>query len=162
MTLFEAKPPDPAEEARKRWRKITVSIVAVVLIILGVVAYWNRFWAEERLVDKFFTAIEQKDYNKAYAIWRADPEWQQHTDRYKAYPYGQFQLDWGPTGTYGNITKHDIVGAVSPPSNNTVASGVVVAVRVNGIMDASKLACLWVEKSAKTISYSPRDCVTTQ
>jgi len=157
-SLFDAKLPDPAAEARKRGRMRVGIIVLVVVLVLGMIGYWNRFWPEERVVDRFFTAIEKKDFESAYAIWRADPDWQHHTDRYKEYPFGQFQLDWGPTGEYGYITKHDIRGSVAPHSNNTDTSGVVVAVRVNGINDNNKLACLWVETSTKTINFSPLDC----
>ena len=157
-SLFDAPPPDPAAEARNRRHLRTGIIALIIVLILAGIAYWNRYWPEEHVVEKFFAAVEQKDYEKAYAIWRADPEWQQHTDRYKEYPFGQFQLDWGPTGEYGYITKHEIRGAVAPKSNNTDTSGVVVAVRVNGIADETKLACLWVEKSTKTINFSPLDC----
>lgn len=154
-SLFDAKPEDPAAEARSKRRTRLILVAVVVLIVLGVVAYLNRNWPEEHVVDKFFTAIEKKDFETAYGIWRADPQWQQHTDQYKQYPFGQFQLDWGPTGDYGYITKHDIRGSVAPKSNNSETSGVVVAVRVN---DRAKAACLWVEKSTKAISFSPREC----
>jgi uncharacterized membrane protein YvbJ len=155
MTIFESKPPDPAAEARAQKRK-KILIAAVVLLLLGAaVAYWFRYWPEERVVDQFFTALEQKNYEKAYALWRADPQWQQHVDRYGEYTFGQFQLDWGPTGDFGYITKHDVRGTVAPKSSNTKTSGVIVAVRVN---DRVKPACLWVEKTTKTISFSPREC----
>lgn len=157
-SLFDAPPPNPEAEAHARRRKRMAVVAVIVLLIIGGFLYWNRFWPEERAVDKFFTAIEQKDFAKAYGIWRADTDWQQHPDKYKEYPFGQFQLDWGPTGQYGYITKHDIRGAVAPSSSGGASSGVIVAVRVNGIADANKLACLWVEKSSKTINYSPRDC----
>jgi hypothetical protein len=156
MTIFESKPPDPAAEARAEKRK-KLLIAAVVLLLVGAaLAYWFRYWPEERVVDQFFTALEQKNYEKAYALWRADPQWQQHVDRYSEYTFGQFQLDWGPTGDFGYITKHDVRGSVAPKSNNnTKTSGVIVAVRVN---DRVKPACLWVEKSTKAISFSPREC----
>ena len=157
-SLFDAKPPDPQAEERKRRRMRIVATLAVIAFIVGVFLYWNRFWPEERVVDKFFTAIEQKDFEKAYAIWTADPGWQQHANRYKEYTFGQFQLDWGPSGEYGYITKHDIRGSVAPKSNNTETSGVVVAVRINGLNDVNKLTCLWVETKAKTINFSPLDC----
>ena len=157
-SLFDAPLPDPAAEERARKRKRWAVIAVIVLLIIGGFLYWNRFWPEERVVDKFFAAVEQKDFVKAYAIWRADPDWQQHPDKYKEYPFGQFQLDWGPTGQYGYITKHDIRGAVAPSSSAGASSGVIVAVRVNGIADENKLSCLWVEKSSKTINFSPREC----
>src|SRR5437868_14184886 len=155
MTIFESKPPDPAAEARARKIRNLLITTVVVLLVVAAVAWWNRYWPEERVVDKFFNAIEQKDYEKAYALWRADPEWRQHVDRYSDYNFGQFQLDWGPTGDFGYITKHDVRGAVAPTSTNTETSGVIVAVRVN---DRAKPACLWVEKSNKAISFSPREC----
>lgn len=157
-SLFDAPPPDPRAEARRKRGMRMAVLVAGIAFIVGIFLYWNRFWPEERVVDKLFAAIEQKDFEKAYAIWRADPDWQQHTDRYKEYTFGQFQLDWGPSGEYGFITKHDIRGSVAPKSNNTETSGVVVAVRINGLADANKLACLWVETKDKTINFSPLDC----
>lgn len=157
MTIFEAQPEDPAAEARAKRRKRIAIVAVVVLLVLAVAGYWNRYWPEEHVVDKFFNAIEKKDYETAYSIWRADPQWQQHTDQYKQYPFGQFQLDWGPTGDYGYITKHDVRGAIAPQSNNSETTGVIVAVRVN---DRAKPACLWVEKSTKAISFSPRECNT--
>jgi hypothetical protein len=159
MTIFESKPPDPAAELRARRRKQILTTVVIVLIVAAIIAYWNRYWPEEHVVDQFFTALEQKNFDKAYALWRADPQWQQHVDRYKEYPFGQFQLDWGPAGDFGYITKHEVLGAVAPKSANTKASGVIVAVRVN---DRAKPACLWVENSSKTISFSPRECAAGQ
>jgi hypothetical protein len=155
MTIFESKPPDPVAEARSRRLKKLLIAAVLLLIVAGALAYWFRFWPEERVVDQFFTALEQKNYEKAYAIWRADPQWQQHVDRYSEYTYGQFQLDWGPTGDFGYITKHDVRGTVAPQSKNSKTSGVIVATRVN---DRVKPACLWVEKSSKAISFSPREC----
>ncbi|MCU1310525.1 MAG: hypothetical protein JWO20_1650 [Candidatus Angelobacter sp.] len=155
MTIFESKPPDPAAEARRQRRKKVLIGIVVLLLVAGAIAYWFRYWPEERVVDQFFNALEQKNYEKAYAIWRADPQWQQHVDRYSEYTFGQFQLDWGPTGDFGYINKHEVRGAVAPKSSNTQATGVIVATRVN---DRMKPACLWVEKSSKAISFSPRDC----
>ena len=155
MTLFESKPIDPVAEQRAKKRRNLMIEAVVVVLILAVVAYLNRFWPEEHIADKFFTSLEQKDYEKAYALWRADPQWQQHVERFKEYPFGQFQLDWGPTGDYGYITKHEVKGAVEPTSKDSVSSGVIVAVRVN---DRAKPACLWIEKATKAISFSPTDC----
>ena len=74
MTLFESKPIDPAAELRAKKRRNMLILSAVIVLILAIVAYWNRYWPEEHVADKFFVALEQKDYEKAYALWRADPQ----------------------------------------------------------------------------------------
>src|SRR5437868_2948464 len=104
MTLFEAAQYDPRVEARRQKMRRALAALVVLLIVLGGLGWWFRFWPEERVVDKFFAAIEKKDMETAFALWNADPEWRYHTDRYKNYPYGQFELDWGASGDYGAIT----------------------------------------------------------
>lgn len=151
MTLFEAREPDLKKEKRH-----TVFIVAaIVIVLLGLFgAWWFRNYPEERVVNRFFDAIERKDYESAYSIWHNDPQWKSNLGKYKDYPYGQFELDWGPSGEYGAITSHKIEGSASPRSSGPV-TGVVVVVTVN---DRAEPACLWVEKEKKTIGYSPVAC----
>ena len=158
MTLFQAKPLDPKVEARKRTLK-RAGIALIVLIIIGIPVGWHfRYWPEEHAVDKFLTAIEKKDYKQAFALWNADPDWEQHVARYENYPFGQFQLDWGPGGDYGDIKSHDVRGAATPRSKVSSVSGVVVAVTING---RAEPACLWVEKNSKVISFSPLPCTVS-
>src|SRR3954463_14097024 len=119
MTLFEAKTLDPKVEARKQLAKRVVIALVVLAIILAPALWFFRNWPEEHAVDKFLTALEKKDYKQAFALWNADPEWEQHVERYKEYPFGQFQLDWGPSGDYGEIKSHKIFGSADPRSKVT-------------------------------------------
>jgi hypothetical protein len=155
MTLFEAKAPDPRDEAKIRKHRRTAVIAAVALLALGAIAFHFRYWSEEKVADKFFNLIEQKNYEGAYALWQSDPDWKQHTDRYSQYPFGQFQLDWGPSGDYGEIKSHKISDALAPRNKNGPVSGVVVVFNVN---DRVQPGCLWVEKKTKALSFSPVDC----
>lgn len=155
MTLFEAKPVDPRAEHRARVLKRAIWTLIVLALVAGALLWHFRYWPEEHVVDKFYTALEQKRYEDAFAIWNADPDWQKHTDRYKDYPFGQFQLDWGPTGDYGEIKQHDVKGADSPRSKIDVVSGVVVITEVNHRKEPN---CLWVEKKSRQISYSHFNC----
>ena len=155
MTIFEAQPPDPRDEEKMRRRRRALVASVIALLLMGGAAYWFRYWPEQQVVDKFFKQIEAKNYENAYAIWQADPDWKQHTERYKLYPFGQFQLDWGPTGDYGEIKSHKVEGALPPRSKTGPVSGVVVVITVN---DRVQPACLWVEKKTKVISYSPIEC----
>ncbi len=152
MTIFEAKPPNERQETLR-----TILIWSVVFIVVagGIGAFLFRHWPQERVVDRLFDHIEAGDFKSAYATWTADPEWEQHPEKYKNYTFGQFQLDWGPTGEYGKITRHEIEGSVTPKSTGNV-TGIVVAVRVNNM--ASKPACIWVDNRTKALSYSPVAC----
>ena len=154
MTLFEAKPYDPAQ-GRKR-RNIIIAIVFALLVI-GLVWWQLRFWPEERVVDHFFDALQQQNYQKAYGIWMNDPDWQQHPDRYARYTYNDFMKDWGPSGEWGIIKSHKIYGAAMPHGRGAApwaqASGVVVVVTVNDRI-ADK-AHIWVQKDDKTLGFSP-------
>lgn len=152
MTLFEAQ---PANEKQEKLRERLLWSVVVLLIVGGMLTFVFRHWPHERVVSRFFSQIEAGDYKSAYATWNADPDWEQHVDRYKNYTFGQFQLDWGPTGEFGKITTHKIEGSVEPKSGGRV-SGIVVAVRVNN--RTAKPACIWVDKNTKALSFSPVEC----
>jgi hypothetical protein len=145
MTLFEAKEYDPRIEKQRRIYAVA-ALVLIALAALLVYHFWD--WREERAVNKFLTAIEHKDYEKAYAIWTADPNWKQHLQKYAGYNFGTFELDWGPTGEYGEIRSHRIRNALTPKNS----SGVVVIAMIN---DRKTPLALWVEKNDRSITFLP-------
>lgn len=157
-TLFEAKPIDPRRERRNK----TILWVAAAVVIAGLVAtavwfVWFRYWPEERAVDKFFAALKAGNMQQAYAIWMADPNWQQHPQQYARYPFGQFENDWGKGGEWGIIQGYHVEGAASPPKTSySTPSFVVVVVTVNGRIDK---ACLAVQKDDESLGFSPYDLV---
>ena len=72
-------------QARKR-RIWIISISAIVLLCL--ILAWNfRHYPQEHVVDTFFAALQQKDYEKAYGIWNHDPDWKQHPEKYSKYSF---------------------------------------------------------------------------
>ena len=146
MTLLDAKVYDPAPARR---RKIRILVAVVVMLIVATVVWMNRYWSEKRVVDKFFNALQTKDYETAYGIYFADPQWKQHPDKYPRYPLNQFIQDWGAGGQWGVIKSYKVNGASTCSSG---ASGVVVDVIVNA---RAEHAQLWVEKSDKTLSPPP-------
>lgn len=146
MTLLDAKEYDEAAVSRRRRR-----IVAVVsiLIILGFLGYRLRFWPEEHLVEKFFTAVQKQDYETAYGIYMADPGWKQHPQQHPLYPFNEFYQDWGPGGEWGLIKNFRIYASGECPKGG---NGVIVEVVVNGRAEHEQL---YVQKSDKTFSPSP-------
>jgi hypothetical protein len=150
MALMDAKEYDP-RPAQKR-RKIIATAVVVVLAIAAYL-YLTRYDSEKKVINNFFHAIEQKDFDAAYGIYQADPEWKQHPEKYAAYTINQFKLDWGPQGEYGAITSHQVDCALEPPKKDFVsASGVVVVVIINNRKDPRSM---WVEKKSRTVTDSP-------
>jgi hypothetical protein len=144
-TIFEAPPYNPERDRRRRLVVITIIIAALLLAVIG---YRYRNWPSERLVARFFDALQHKQYDVAYGIWMHDPDWKQHAERYPKYPFNEFYQDWGPGGEWGLINSFKVDGSDDPKGG----SGVVVVVTVN---DRAEKARLWVEKSDKTLTYSP-------
>jgi len=150
MALMDAKEYDP-RPAQKR-RKIIATVVVAALAI-AVYLYLTRYDSEKKVINKFFQAIEQKDYDAAYGVYYADPNWKQHPEKYTAYTINQFKLDWGPSGEYGAITSHQIDCALEPPKKDFVSpSGVIIVVIINNLHETRSM---WVEKKSKTITDSP-------
>jgi hypothetical protein len=150
MALMDAKEYDP-RPAEKRRKIIATVIVAVIAI--SVYLYLTRYNSEKKVINNFFQAIEQKNFEKAYGIYEGDPEWKQHPQKYSNYPIGQFVVDWGPSSEYGAITSHRIDCALEPPKKGFASpTGVVIVVIIN---NRAEPRSMWVEKKSKTISDSP-------
>jgi hypothetical protein len=145
MTLLDAKQYDPSRDRR---RNIRIVAIVVVLVVVAALAWNYRNWSEERIADQFFEAIQQKNYEDAYGIWMHDPAWKQHIAKYPQYSFNEFYRDWGPGGEWGLVKSHRIYGSLTPKN----ASGVIVEVVVN---ERAEHARVWVEKSDKTMSFSP-------
>ena len=144
-TLFEAPPYDPQRDRR---RNRIIAALVVSILVLGIVGYLFRNLPYERIVERFFTALEARDFEGAYGIWMNDPGWKQHPGKHPNYSFNSFYLDWGPSGEWGVIKTHQIIGSASPKGG----SGVVVVVKIN---DRLENARIWVERKDKTLTFSP-------
>jgi len=123
--LMDAPEYDPAK-ARRRYARILSALSLIVVI--AAVWWFVRYWPQERAVDHFLTACEQKQYEKAYGLWMADPDWQKHPEKYNRYKFSDFERDWAGGGELGLIREHKIEAAERPKGGTT---GVVVIVTIN-------------------------------
>jgi hypothetical protein len=147
MTLLDSQPYDPAKLRR---RKMQLAAALVAVIVLAALAWMYRNWPEEHCVDKFFTALQHRDYETAYGIYFNDPAWREHQQKYSQYPYADFYRDWGPGGEWGLVKSHRIYGSAN--TKGFSSGGVVVEVIVN---ERSEHARMFVQKSDKTITVYP-------
>ena len=147
MSLLDAQPVDEVrEKQREKRRRIVIATVTFVVLLLGFLWWELRFWPEERIVNRFFAAVESQNFEQAYAIWMADPNWKQHPQKYERYTYHDFYRDWGPSGEFGAIHSHKI------EHSSNGGSGAIIEIQINGRPVTTNL---WVEKSDKSFSYPP-------
>jgi hypothetical protein len=154
MALMDAKEYDP-RPARKRFMVGLLSLAAIILLLL--LWFWPsgrfRYWREWKIGDKFFTAIEHRDFDAAYGIYNADPGWKQHPEKYSNYTLPRFMQDWGAASEFGVITSHKIDCAIGPPPKGFKSpSGIVLQAYVNQRPD---MTLLWIEKKSGSLSTSP-------
>jgi len=148
MTLLDAKAYNPEKERKRRIRIISV---VIIILVIALIAWFNRFWPEKHIADKFFSALQKQDFAAAYGIYYNDPNWKQHPQNHAQYPFNEFWQDWGPGGQWGLIKSFKVYGTSNCPSSGT---GVVVDLVVN---DRAQHAQVYVDKHDKTISTPPCD-----
>ena len=120
--------------AERRKRRLFFSIVLSVLFA-GYLYFELQNYPEERQASRFFAALQQEDYQEAYRIWQPTT----------SYHFDDFMEDWGRNGLQGPIHQYRI------EDSRARGSGVLVRIRLND----AETTTLWVEKTDKSLSFSP-------
>ena len=162
MTLIDAPPYDPRRDNLKRNILIGTGVFIVLAIVLGMGGYilghgwfFSNLPAEHK-VDHFLSALEAKDYSKAYGIYNNDANWQQHPDKYSGYPLPRFTEDWTTDSPVkGPITSHHI-DLSKTDGSGTFGSGIIVAAELNG----GTRAFIYVNRADGTMTWpAPHEIV---
>jgi hypothetical protein len=125
------------DERRIRTIKMTV-LGVVIAIAIAVTAYlFFHNYQEKQVVKHFLTEVNSGQFQQAYQSWGCS---QEHPCT--GYDYGRFLEDWGPSK--GN-RDWKITGV------DGCEAGVVITVGAPGTDSAP----LWVQRSNKTLSFSP-------
>jgi hypothetical protein len=159
MTLLDAPVFDPTRERRNQTFLYGGAVLLVLLLIGGWFVSgrpidwpWN-WWTHLRArmtANHFLATVEQNDLPKAYGIWFHDPKWQQHANKYDAYPFDRFQKDWGSTSSaneYGAIKSHKIL------AERIAGNVVVLGIRINDLK--SNNLFLDYDPHMHTLGFSP-------
>lgn len=156
-SLINAPAYDPSRDRMKRNIGIAVGVLLLLAIVLGLGGYIaGHGWfftnmLAERKVNNFLTALEQKDYAKAYGIYSNDPDWQQHPQKYADYPLQRFTDDWTTYSMVkGPITSHKIYISKTVGTGK-FGTGIIVAAQLN---DSYKCKFIRVDRKDGTFSDS--------
>ncbi|WP_213805536.1 hypothetical protein [Granulicella sp. dw_53] len=159
MTLLNAPEYDESGETRKRNLLVGSGILLAVLVLtclggylLGHGWFFSNLPAEHK-VSKFFSALEAKDFPKAYAIYMNDAEWQQHPQKYD-YTLKRFTEDWTTESPVKEpITSHQI-DISKTDGTGAFGTGIIVAARVNG---DHKLFMFYIRKDGTLTWPAPHE-----
>lgn len=155
ISLLEPEPSSPPNP----WpRRLGLALIGV--LVVGSALYFPlRHYPEKRHVARFFEALVQRDFHRAYQLWKPKP----------SFSYQEFLSIWGPKGDYGPIRSYEIVSVESSrglllqlpvegggkPRTLAVEgnpTGLVVHIRVNNLDPPIRL---WVERKDKSLSFPP-------
>ncbi|HLI78040.1 MAG TPA: hypothetical protein VKV02_13930 [Acidobacteriaceae bacterium] len=157
MTLIDAPAYDTRRAHRNRNILLGIAALFVLLLVLTIVGYLlGHGWLfsnlpTEHRVNEFYSALEAKNYAKAYGIYENDADWQKHPDKYTGYPLSRFTEDWttySPAG--GPIVSHH-VDVSRTDGTGYFGTGIIVAATLNGNPD--KKAFIYVERADGTFTY---------
>ena len=159
MTLLNAPEYDDRRECRRRNMLVGTGILLALLVVtcvggflLGHGWFFSNLPAEHR-VSTFFTALEAKDYPKAYGIYMNDADWPQHPQKYD-YTLARFTEDWTTESPVNApITSHHI-DISKTDGSGTFGTGIIVAVRVNG---NHKLFMYYIKKDGTLAWPAPHE-----
>jgi hypothetical protein len=148
MTLIDAPAYDPSRDNLIRKLLIGSAIFVVLAILLGMggfVAGHGWFFSNlpaEHKVNNFLTALEAKDYSKAYDIYTNG-----HPD--SGYPIKRFTEDWTTESPVkAPITSHTI-DISKTDGTGTFGSGIIVIARLNG----DHCSFIYVNKADGTLTW---------
>jgi len=154
MSLLNAPEYDEKKEKTKQYLLAGSAITICLLVLLTLAGYMlGHGWfftnlPAEHKVNNFFDALEAKNYQKAYAIYTNDPDWAQHPDQHKDYPFTRFQDDWTTDADlHVPILSHH-VDISKTDGSGAFGTGIIVAVRVNG----DNKIFMWYQKSDGTLT----------
>jgi len=131
--MFEQISWQPSKAHRRR--RLILTALSLTILIGGYVYSIFRFHKEEQKVGLFFAALITHNYEQAYQIWTPS----------QYYQYKDFVADWGPSGSYGDISRYRIV------SSRSLGSVIVVRVRFG----LRRRISIWVNKKDMSFSFPP-------
>ncbi len=155
MSLMDAPAYDTRSAHLTKTLLIALASLIGLLIVLTLLGYilghgwlFSNLPAEHK-VNAFYTALQDKNYAKAYGIYENDPTWQQHPDKYSSYPLSRFTEDWTTYSPVNGPIQSHHVDVSGTDGSGTFGSGIIVASTLNG----KKGIDVYVSRTDGAITY---------
>lgn len=144
------------EKRGKILRRILIGVVTV--LVFGAVSYFSlRNYSENRSIQNFVAALQQKDYKQAYARWGCT-----EAKPCRDYSFEKFMEDWGPNSPNADASN----ARVEHPQLNPGAIGWIRnmlgiqyscndGVIYHVTLGTGSPVLLYVLRSDKTIGFAP-------
>ncbi len=156
MTLLNAPAYDERRERLLHNLLVGTGALVGLLLILTFAGFitghgwlFSNLYTEHR-IDRFLTAIENRDFSSAYGEYVNDAGWARHPEKYSAYPLQRFTDDWTKFSPVGPIHSHHVDKSVADGSG-PFGTTLIVASTVNG--DKSRRLFIAVLRSDGTLTY---------
>jgi hypothetical protein len=119
-------------------KRIVIWSLAIV-IVAGSLYGWFRNYRQEQVVKQFFTLLQEKKYQEAYALWGCTQD-----NPCKYWGPERFNEEWGPTSPYADVSSIKIV------HEDSCGNGVVFGIESPKIQPQG----LFVNADTNTLSYA--------
>ena len=127
------------EQRERRIKRIVIWGLAAIVAAAALYFTFNT-WRQEQVVKQFFSLLEQKNYQAAYALWGCT---QDHPCKY--YAPEKFTEDWGPSSPFANPTAAKVLHV------DSCGTGVVFDVDHPKAGEVG----LYVDRENNLISFAP-------
>jgi hypothetical protein len=129
-----------ADERRSKLIKRGILWGGLAVLVAVILFFWLRNWRQEQTIKQFFSLLEQKRYQDAYAMWGCTAE---HPCKY--YSPEKFLEDWGSSSPYAHPS------AIKIAHEDNCGNGVVFDIEAPKVDPQG----LFVDKSTNTLSFAP-------
>lgn len=155
MSLMDAPAYDTRRAHLIKALLIGLASLVALLIVLTLLGYilghgwlFSNLPAEHK-VSEFYTALQDKDYAKAYGLYESDPTWQQHPDKHPSYTLSRFTEDWTTYSPVNAPIRSHHVDVSRTDGSGTFGTGIIVASTLNG----TKGIDVYVSRADGAITY---------
>jgi hypothetical protein len=120
-------------------KRIVIWTLSIAIVVTGLY-FWFRNYRQEQVVKHFFSLLQEKKYQEAYALWGCTQD-----NPCKYWGPDKFNEEWGPSSPYADVAS------IKVAHEDVCGNGVVFDIQ----SPKSTPQGLFVDDGTNTLSYAP-------